>query len=338
MRRAVTYLAVAAILGIGIAAAVDGVRGGSVGDAEPDQTLGDGPLVVVAEEGDDHARLAVGASISVERPAGVAVADGSVWVASRGALVQIDPARDARQGAILLGGRPGAVVADGEAVYVLDELTGDAVRIELASASISGRLSTGGVVLDIAFADGDAWIPDPAGSAVLRVDPVDGSLVARIGVPAPTAVVAGAGAVWALSPGAKVVSHIDPASNLVSAIALEDVPGEVAVVGDTVWVSHPSASALSRIDPVRDAVAARVELGSNPLLIAPGGAGLWVLGLDRLTLLDTRTERIAGTAELELSRPPGPAPAILGGLAADGGNAWVADTYGDVVLRVPAPG
>jgi hypothetical protein len=42
-------------------------------------------------------------------------------------------------------------------------------------------------------------------------------------------------------------------------------------------------------------------------------------------------------AKLALTRPPGPEPLVLGGLAAGEGAAWVADTYGGVVIRVDAP-
>jgi hypothetical protein len=84
-------------------------------------------------------------------------------------------------------------------------------------------------------------------------------------------------------------------------------------------------------------VSAQVELGSGPLLIAGAGDGLWVLGLDRLFWLDARSGQIAGVAKLALTRPPGPEPLVLGGLAAGEGAAWVADTYGGVVIRVDAP-
>jgi streptogramin lyase len=238
---------------------------------------------------------------------------------------------------VLLGGQPAGVVAAGDAVYVLDQLTGDAIRIDPAAAGITGRLDADIAVLDVAFADGDAWIPDPAGSAVLRVDPFTGIVLARIPVAAPTAVAAGAGAVWALSPQARVLSHIDPASNLVSVIVFDDPPGQLAVADGAVWVSHPADAALSRIDPVQDAVAARVELESEPLLIAGAAAGLWVLGVERLAWIEAETGRVTGTVTLDLGRPPGPQPAILGGLAAGDGAVWIADTYGDAVLRVAAP-
>ena len=337
MRRAATFLLVAAVLGVGVAAAVDGVRSG--GAAQPEQTraVETGPRVVDAEEGDEPAELTVGASVSVERPAGIAVAAGSVWVASRGALVRIDPAQASVTRRIMLGGRPGGVVAGAGSVYVLDQLTSDAIRIDSGAERIAGRLDVDVPVLDVAFADGDAWVPDPAGSAVLRVDPADGTVAARISVPAPTDVVAGAGAIWALSPGAGVVSHIDPASNLVSTIPLDDPPGQLAVVGGAVWVSHPTAGALSRIDPERDAVTARVELDSEPLLIAGATSGLWVLGVERLAWVEAETGRVTGTLTLELERPPGPQPAILGGIAAGESDVWIADTYGDTVLRVAAP-
>ena len=337
MRRAATFLLVAAVLAVGVAAAVDGVRGG--GAAQPEQTraVETGPRVVDAEEGDEPAELTVGASVSVERPAGIAVAAGSVWVASRGALVRIDPAQASVTRSILLGGRPGAVVEGQGSVYVLDQLTSDAIRIDPGAESIAGRLDADVPVLDVAFADGDAWIPDPGGSAVLRVDPASGTVGASISVPAPTDVVAAAGEIWALSPEAGVVSHIDPASNLVSTIPLDDPPGQLAVAGGAVWVSHPDGRRAlphrrgpgrgrspdrARLRPAADRRRPCRPLGSRRRASCLGRGG---------------TGRVTGTLTLELARPPGPQPAILGGIAAGEGDVWIADTYGDSVLRVAAP-
>jgi streptogramin lyase len=338
MRRAATFLLVAALVGVGVAAAVDGIRGGEGVGADTVQAVDTGPVVIDAEEGDDPAELAVDASVPVQRPLGVAVAGGSVWAASGDALVRIDAPRASVEGSTPMGGRPAGVVGSDEGVFVLDQLTGDAIRVDTATADIVGRLDADIAVLDVALTDGDAWIPDPAGSAVLRVDPFTGVLRSRIVVAAPTAVVAGAGGVWALSPGGSVVTHIDPASNLASVIALDDPPGQVAVVGGTVWVSHPADGTLSRIDPARDVVTARVELGSEPLLIAAGVGGLWVLGVERLAWVEAATGRVTGETTLELAEPPGPQPGILGGLAASENSVWIADTYGDAVLRVTAPG
>jgi streptogramin lyase len=337
LRRAVTGLLVAAVVAVGAAAAVDGIRGNGEADAEPVPSVETGPVVIDAEDGDEPAELSVETSVSVERPAGVAVADGSVWVASRDTLARIDPARGAIRQRIELGGPPEGVVGTSGALYVLDELTSDAFRIDPTTAAIVGRLDADIPVLDVALADGDAWIPDPAGSAILRVDPFTGIVLNRIAVAAPTAVVAGSGDVWALSPQAAVVTHIDTASNLVTAIRLDDPPGQIAAVDGAVWVSHPGARVLSRIDPARDEVVARVELESEPLLMAGGAGALWVLGVERLALVDTATGRVTATATLELARPPGPQPAILGGLAAGHGAVWIADTYGDAVLRVVSP-
>jgi streptogramin lyase len=332
VRRAATVIVAAAALAVAIVAAIDAISGGD-GDGPEAETS---DTVVDAEGGGSRAELAATAAIELSRPAGIAVAGGLVWVASEDTLVHFDPTDTSTRGVLDVGGRPGDVIGGDGAVYVTDEATGDAIRIDVASQAEAGRLATDAPVTDIAFAAGDAWIPDASRSAVLRIDPASGLVLARVSVPSPTSVTAGAGAVWALSPQARLVSRIDPASNLVTPIRLDDVPGQVAIAGGSVWVSHPTAGSLSRIDPARDAVAARVEVGSGPLLIAADGDGLWVLGLDRLSWLDAGTSRIAGVAALELTRPPGPQPLVVG-LAAGEGAAWVTDTYGDIVIRVAAP-
>jgi streptogramin lyase len=332
VRRLATILVAAAALAVALVAAIDAIRGDRSDGAEAETS----ETVVDAEGDGSAADLPASIAVELSRPGGIAVAGGLVWVASEGTLVHVDPSDTSLRGQLDLDARPGDVIDGDGAVYVTDEATGDAIRVEVPAQAVAGRLTTVVPVVDIAFADGDAWVPDPAHSAVLRIDPATGTVRARISVPSPASVTAGAGAVWALSPQARLVSRIDPASNLVAPIRLDDVPGQVAVAGGAVWVSHPTAGAISRIDPARDAVAARVEVGSDPLLIAADGRGLWVLGIDRLSWLDAGTSRVAGVARLELTRPPGPQPIVVG-LAAGEGAAWVADTYGDAVIRVAAP-
>lgn len=335
MRRVATALVLCALIGIGAVAIVDSVRGD--GDGAPVATTGaDG----AAETGVMPATLRVAGSIAVDRPAGIAVAEGSVWVtsAAAGTVVRIDPSRNAVVATIELGDfRPSYVVAGRGRVWVVDERRGEAVRIDPATNTVGGRIPIGESPLGLAFSGGDAWVPNLAGSSVSRIDPRDGELRSGVSVARPTRLAAGTASVWAVSPGERTVTRIDTASNLVLAtITFEDAPDDIAVGSGAVWVSHPAARSISRIDPATNKVAATIRLrqSAEPLFLAYGGGGLWVLSLTNILRIDPRTNRVAATAPLELARHPGPEPLVLGGLAVGEGGAWVADTYASKIVRV----
>ena len=90
------------------------------------------------------------------------------------------------------------------------------------------------------------------------------------------------------------------------------------------------------------AVIAIVARGAGKLLGTSVGRDplLWAVVLVNAAVVawvEAETGRVRGAVTLDLARPPGPEPAILGGMAATGGSVWIADTYGDTVLRVVAP-
>jgi streptogramin lyase len=328
--RAVSLLALGGILAIVAVAALDAVRKDS---SEP------APAVEEIVPGE----LRVAASIPVERPAGVAVAGGSLWVASAaaGALVRIDPDRNDAVATILLDARPEYVAASGDRIYAVDEARQEALFIDPSTNAVDGSLRIGAPALGIAFVEGDAWVADAAGSSVARIDLGDGEILSRIPVPSPTRIAAGEEAVWALSPGDRSLARIDPRTNLlVATIRFPAVPEDVAVGEGAVWVSHPTAGSISRVDPETNEVAASIRLatGEAPLFIETGEGGVWVLSLASILRIDPETNAVDASVPLELGRHPGPEPLVLGGLAVGEGAAWVADTYSGEVLRVEPPG
>jgi streptogramin lyase len=101
----------------------------------------------------------------------------------------------------------------GSALWVLDHCNGTLRRFRARAGLLSRpvKVSTGAWGLTSGF--GSMWVAD--GSSVLRIDPLRGSLVARVRVEA-NAVVAGAGFVWVMDSWNAVggwLRRIDPATN-----------------------------------------------------------------------------------------------------------------------------
>jgi hypothetical protein len=201
------------------------------------------------------------------------------------------------------------------------------------------------IVAGTAIAVGPAGVWAVGDSAVLKLDPATGAVLARIAHVGGVSIGVGSGAVWVVDTNAGVVTRIDPVRNRVSTtIRVGSNPTRIAVGATAVWVAdqRPSAGApvggdsLSRIDPATDTVVATmaVDHGSSPILFIAGA--VWVAndadgmfsGIDPLT---NRLTRIR--LELPVAAEVLPAAAAL-----DGGWLWVIDAKtGDLVVIAPGP-
>jgi len=221
------------------------------------------------------------------------------------------PRPDAIAQRVALPADAGAVAVGGGSVWV--GLPGAVAQVGQATRRITRTVDVGLVGLDVAFGYGSLWAVGTAegrrrrtatGSypviEVVRVDPADGRVAARIAVPA-------------RSNGNRVLA-----------------------TPSAVWVSDPaegSRSRIWRIDPRTDRLNRR-PLGrvSEPLALSLLGASVWVANHDDRTLrrLDTATGRLRDVVRL---------PASPHGMAVTGGAVWIADAHHGAVLRVePARG
>jgi DNA-binding beta-propeller fold protein YncE len=103
------------------------------------------------------------------------------------------------------------------------------------------------------------------------------------------------GVVWAADMGAGRVLGIDAATGRRIAAIPARFPIDVAGGAGAVWVADRSARAVLRIDPATLAVR-RLRLRSEPLLVAAGHEGLFVIrGQHTLSRLDPSTGRVLAT-------------------------------------------
>jgi hypothetical protein len=233
------------------------------------------------------------------------------------------------------------VVAGALAVLVTASTLSPAPDVRPA---ISATVRIGGQPQDAVLAGGSLWVTD-FGGRVLRVDPADGRVIARIAVDGnPRAIAAGAGGVWVASPGLaakaeSVLSRIDPDSGrVVQRVRVGGYADTVAVGAGGVWIIDQQGRRIERIGKP----AASVPFGRIGTL-AVGGDTLWAI--DSGGTVASVDGRSLKTDRLPRLVPFGHGPAE-NTLAADAGGVWVAGRgggelvrieAGNVVTRVPIP-
>jgi hypothetical protein len=197
---------------------------------------------------------------------------------------------------------------------------------------------------EITYAFGSAWVDDPGGGRVLRIDPRTHRVVARIPVPATVRLAAGTDALWALairqSAAAGPLMRIDPSTNRVVRRVRLTMPGgggvdpwKLLTSPHHIWVlGHRGAV---HVDPGAARVTATIRaVGSYGALT---DADLWLQqdqDGSRLLRLDPRTG--ARRAALRMEAPG--APVILGQALLTVGEHEVAridPTTGRALWRTP---
>jgi streptogramin lyase len=200
-----------------------------------------------------------GASFSDADATGLAVGDGSVWVAN-----------GFGNAVTRLSGSSGAT-------------EGSPIGIESPSA--------------LALGFGSLWIASTTG--VQRVDPNSGTpqgAPIRAGEQ-PDALAAGYGAVWVANGGSASVSRINPLTGKVvgHAISVGIVPDGITLAGGFVWVANELNNTVTRIDPQTGAVVGYpIDVGNGPMGIAFGLGSVWTANYndDTVTRIDAGTRKV----------------------------------------------
>ena len=249
---------------------------------------------------------------------------------------KIDARSNHFSGTAMVGQRPSGLAVGVGSVWVInsDDLTLSMVVEKDVKAGDSTR-ALSGPPTGIAYGAGAVWVTTQFGQstgepgAVVRIDPGEPGGGRRIEVGDGVAAIAfGDGAVWFANEIKNTVSSIDPASNGVTAtIPVGSDPTAVAVGGGSVWVANTLDSSVWKIDEKTDRVVGKFTVGSPPTSLAIDGSTLWVASQTANTVL--KLNATTGTTITTVA--VGAQPTAL---AAGGGNLWVADDAGHLVERI----
>ena len=183
--------------------------------------------------------------------------------------------------------------------------------------------------------EGAVWSMNNDTSTLLRIDPEQNAVVARIKVDPSEAAVAGEGALWLSHTHEDTVSRVDPETNEeIATIHVGQSPGGIAVSHGAVWVANGLEPSVSRIDPATNRVVATIRVGpdleccaEHPGVLVAGNA-VWatVPNGNKLVRIDPSTNAVVETVKLPF--------APCGFVAADAGALWSAGGgCADIVAR-----
>jgi DNA-binding SARP family transcriptional activator/streptogramin lyase len=150
----------------------------------------------------------------------------------------------------------------------------------------------------ITYGAGSLWVASHEENEVVRVDPADGAVQARIRVRLPVWLSFGDGSLWTTS-DADGVERIDPTTNTVAAFArgVSNPIDEVRVGGGFAWATNAPKGVVYKIDP-NGQVVATYETGDGAHEPSFSDGKLWVSNADAGTLTsidaasgETRTYR-----------------------------------------------
>ena len=220
--------------------------------------------------------------------AGLALADGDLWVGNYGAGVvyRVDPGTGEIEAEIEVGDEAVSLTAVPEGVWVrtVGGVTWEAHRIDPGTNEVAVTVDGGNA---IAGGHDSVWFSQRGADRLIRADPLTGEPTAVVEVPREhdCGVVATEDAVWGscLVPDRVVgtIARIDPDSNQhVATINIGGGASWVFDAGGTPWVavSSPDGGYFAAIDLERNAVSRILTVGPgfDPDNVVIGGDSVWM--------------------------------------------------------------
>lgn len=233
-----------------------------------------------------------------------------------------------------LAGRPVSIAPGTLKMWVTTSEPAALTGIDPATGAVDpGPLPLGqdAALVSVATGFGSIWVLDAAAQELLRVEPRDQLVSARIPIGGnPTEVIAGGAWLWVAQDSTDDVVRVNPQTNAVdTAASLPAAPGALAYNDGTVYAALPDAGRVARIDansgvPAGDSI----DTGGSPKDLAVGRAGLWALDAD------TAAIRLV---DLEASRPRVtnvPVDAGVTSIATGLGSVWAVSPRSGTVSRI----
>jgi hypothetical protein len=162
----------------------------------------------------------------------IAVDSHYVWATRGDQLVRIDPARNRVDRRLTVGTPTGLATGEGS-VWVTTQAE-RLLRIDPRTAEPTGSQALVAGAVAPVYAQGSLWLI--LGGVIQQVDPISLTPGGRVGIPGPTSLAAGNGALWALDSGGNL-SRFGPGSEVTGTLHLGKGLSAVAAEDGATWVA-----------------------------------------------------------------------------------------------------
>jgi DNA-binding SARP family transcriptional activator len=248
------------------------------------ESLPPGVAVISAADGSLISHIS---TTEIPEPVEAVTGNGHFWVWGLNPfqLVEIDPSRGRvlRHVGSPFGGDAAWYLPDGRNIWLTAGR--ELVRVDAAEGRIIDRYTLTNAnaeyVLNwVTRCFGSLWVTDNPDNLVLRVDPANGRVIARVRTQYPAAIACGDGGLW-VSWWDKGIHRIDPRTNRVVASASTPAPfvNVLAVGGGFAWSSNEAAGTVSKVDRNGNVVAV-YETGDGAHQMSFADGRLWVANQD----------------------------------------------------------
>jgi len=182
---------------------------------------------------------------AVDLPSPAVAGGGAIWVVNKTTVERIDPATGRVLARTGVGLSPAGIAIGDGSVWVADSTQDTVTRIDPVT-NTSATTPVGHGPSAIAVGSGGVWVADSPDDAVIRIDPSTDAVTDTIGVGrAPAGLALGGGSLWVANSGSGTVSQIDPASRrVIQTIDIGNSPTGLTFAGGLLWVSVQANSLL----------------------------------------------------------------------------------------------
>jgi DNA-binding beta-propeller fold protein YncE/predicted Ser/Thr protein kinase len=290
-------------------------------------------LLLLAGGGEeDSGSRAATVSIPVgDRPAGVTVTGGEVWVANAGSGTLTRVSADGKPlETIEAGAEPRGLAASAGTVWVANAGNAELGRIDAANGNVQPGLAVEDTPHSVAAGATRVFVTNEGAGTVSEFYVPSGE-PRRDPFPSgtgPRGIAIADEAIWVANSGDGTVTRIAH-GRITHTIEVGAGPAGVAAGAGAIWVANEGDGTVSRIDVSSpDAEPETVEVGDAPTGIAYGEGSVWVAnsGDDTVSRLDPADGEPVGEP-IDVAGTPT-------GVAAGEGSVWVTATDRDVVVRI----
>jgi YVTN family beta-propeller protein len=258
-------------------------------------------------------------------------------LASKDRVVRINPATKQVVTSIAAGKAPSGLALGEGSVWVANSGDDSVSRIDPVANKVTGVIPVGRNPSAISFGEGSIWVANVLGNSVSRIDPANNEVTATIRLDGnPSSIAAGGGGVLVASAleiiaaepfPSVVVWRIDPGTNAVTATShiVGVCQGLVALDEGGAWVT--TGQYLARVDPATGEVKSEFNPGVTLQALTVGEGSVWsaTLGLPaRVLRFDAGGKRVEEEIPVGNSRPrPAATSCPILPLAVGNGVLWV---------------